>query len=370
MPPIPAEPTRHDAHTALALLNRLLNEFPFADANKGDQSVNRAVALSMLLTPVIRGALGPVPLHLVTSPQSGSGKSYLADIASMIAIGDRCPARSASSNPEETEKRLVAAVLSGLPIIVLDNCVDTLESPTLCQITERPRLQIRPLGKSDDIPVWNTFTVFANGNNAAIGGDMVRRTIQCVLDANVENPEEREFRTDPVAMIKADRGAHVAAALTIVRAYICAGKPRQVKPLPSYEHWSDLIRSALVWLGWPDPVSTMADTRRADPVRMERAIVFSAWEIELGLDGFFRTQDLIKAAAKQGDLFGNSVLRDALLDVARDRIHRDQIDPRRLGKWLKKQTNIISGTRKLIIDDKSDQARPKWALIRTDAAAS
>src|SRR5205823_4803575 len=49
MPPIPAEPTRHDALMALALLDRLLDEVPFAAANKGAQSVNRAVALSMLL---------------------------------------------------------------------------------------------------------------------------------------------------------------------------------------------------------------------------------------------------------------------------------------------------------------------------------
>jgi putative DNA primase/helicase len=305
----------------------------------------------------------------LTAPQSGTGKSFLADIASIIATGERCAVLAAAPNPEETEKRLRSTALSGVPIIALDNCVNTIEGTFICQLTERPLLKLRPLGKSEDVHVPNTFTVFANGNNAAIAGDMVRRTVQCTLDANVENPEDREFRSDPIAMIKADRGAYVAAALTIVRAYICAGKPRQVKRLPSYEHWSDLVRSALVWLGRADPVLSMAETRRADPVRMERATVFNAIETALGLDKWFRTQDLIKEAAKPDDLFGHSVLRDALLDVARERRGGDQIDPKRFGKWLMKQTNIISGARKLIVDH-SDSTRPKWALIRTDFIGS
>ena len=372
MPPIPSEPTQHDAQMALALLDRLLDEFPFADANKRDQSVNRAVALSMLMTPVARGALEQVPLHLVTAPQSGTGKSFLADIASAIATGERCGVLSASPNSEETDKRLNAAALSGAPIIALDNCVDTIEGAFICQLTERPLLELRPLRTSDKVVVSNTFTVFANGNNATIAGDMVRRTIQCVLDANVENPEEREFHSDPIAIIKANRGAYVAAVLTIIRAYICAGRPRQVKRLVSYAAWSDLVRSPLLWLGRPDPVSTMAETRSADPVRMARAAVFTAWETELGLGTFFRTQDLIKRAEQQPgipDLIpgsSGSQLHDALIDVAPMPGRRDQINPKRLGHWLKRQANIVSGGRKLIMDS-ADRSRPRWALIRTDA---
>ncbi len=45
----------------------------------------------------------------------------------------------------------------------------------------------------------NTFTVLANGNNAVVATDMVRRTIECRLDANMESPETRVFRDDPLA---------------------------------------------------------------------------------------------------------------------------------------------------------------------------
>ena len=36
--------------------------------------------MSMLLVPVLRGALNPaVPMHVITAPEAGTGKSYLQD---------------------------------------------------------------------------------------------------------------------------------------------------------------------------------------------------------------------------------------------------------------------------------------------------
>ena len=51
MPAIPDKPTRDSAQAALAFLDALLAEFPFAD------DASRSVALSALITPVIRGAV-------------------------------------------------------------------------------------------------------------------------------------------------------------------------------------------------------------------------------------------------------------------------------------------------------------------------
>jgi hypothetical protein len=250
LPLLSDRPSRQAAEAAATLLLDLLAEFPFAD------ETSKSVALSMLLTPVLRGAMTAAPMHLVTAPQPGTGKSYLADVAAMIATGERVAAVAVAPNPEETEKRLVGSALAGFPIIGLDNCRDTLAGDFLCQVTERPLLQLRALGKSDKIRVANTFTTYANGNNVAVADDLVRRTIRCTLDANLENPECRTFRGDPLAAVRRDRGAYIAAALTIARAYIAAGKPGRLPPLPSYEGWSDLVRSPLKWLGYADPVDT------------------------------------------------------------------------------------------------------------------
>ena len=136
MPPLSDAPTRGEAEAAAALLVELLMEFPFADL------ASQSVALSMLLTPVLRGAMTAVPMHLVTAPQAGTGKSYLADVASMIATGERIAAVAVAPNPEETEKRLVGSALAGHPVIGLDNCRETLAGDFLCQVTERPLLQL------------------------------------------------------------------------------------------------------------------------------------------------------------------------------------------------------------------------------------
>ena len=203
MPLIPEQPTRAQAEAALRLLDGLLDEFPFRDGGKGE-SVDRAVALSELVTPVLRGAMPVAPMHLANAPQPGTGKSYLADLASQIATGERCAVVAFSPKPEETEKRLNGSALAGHPIIALDNASGTIEGDLLCQITERPLLQLRPLGTSKLIRVTNTFTVLANGNNAVIAADMVRRTIEYRLDADMESPETRVFRDNPLRQDQAE----------------------------------------------------------------------------------------------------------------------------------------------------------------------
>src|SRR5262249_19199730 len=154
------------------------------------------------------------------------------------------------------------------------------------QLTERPLLQLRPLGTSDEFHVRNTFTLIANGNNLVVADDLVRRCIRASLDANVEDPEKRSFTSDPLGEAFANRGQYVAACLTIVRACIAAGKPNCCKRLPSYGAWSDLVRSPLIWLGCPDPLNTMSELRQEDPVRQQRAQLFEAWgelkELDLG----------------------------------------------------------------------------------------
>ena len=361
MPSIPNQPTREDAERSLQLIDALLDEFPFRDGGDRDESVDRAVALSELLTPVLRGAMPAAPMHLANAPQPGTGKSYLADLASMIATGEQCAVIAFSHRPEETEKKLNGSALAGHPIIAIDNASGTIEGDLLCQITERPLLQLRPLGTSDMIRVANTFTVLSNGNNAVVAADMVRRTIECNLDASMESPETRVFRDNPLIKIGQDRGGYVAACLTIARAYLCAGKPGCLPPLASYNAWSDLVRSPLVWLGRADPVASTSLLRSRDPVRQVRAAVFKAWAEELGTGKPYLTADLITRANNQrGGEYLRPGLRTAMIEIARD--HAGGIDAKRLGRWLGKTENSVAVGLKLI-SDRGDAARPRWVLI-------
>ena len=137
MKPIPDEPSENQARAALELLESLLAEFPLVD----DRA--KSVALSTLITPVVRGAFPSTPMHIADAPVAGSGKSYLFDTAAVIAIGQPMPVIAAGCNEEELEKRLGAALLAGQTLVTIDNVNGTLMSDALCQMIERPRPLVR-----------------------------------------------------------------------------------------------------------------------------------------------------------------------------------------------------------------------------------
>ena len=273
MPLLVASPTREDALAALALFEDLLADFPFVDEG------SRSVALSALITPIVRGAMPVAPLHAMRAPSPGSGKSYLVDLASAIATGQRCPVIAAGRSGEETEKRLGAAMLAGYPLISIDNLNGVLGGDALCQLIERPRVSIRPLGRSELVTIEARATVYATGNNIQPTGDVIRRVITSSLDPNCERPELRAFNSDPFALVLANRGRYIVAALTIVRAWLNARQEDPVPPLASFEGWSHTVRSALVWLGKADPVSTIEKARVEDPELMIFQAVIETWQM-------------------------------------------------------------------------------------------
>jgi putative DNA primase/helicase len=214
LPPI--RDTREAADAALALFKDLLSEFPFVT------DLDRAVALAALMTPVLRGACDVVPLILVVATTPGSGKSYMADLASTLVRAQKCPVITAARG-EEAEKRLGALILESVQIISVDNCIYDLGGAMLCQMVERPIIRTRILGKSETPECEWRGTLFANGNNIGVIGDMTRRTIECNLDPGLERPELRKHSFDPIERVMANRGAYVASALTIALAYRGSG---------------------------------------------------------------------------------------------------------------------------------------------------
>jgi putative DNA primase/helicase len=337
MPAIPERPTKEYAQAASNLLDELLVEFPFVN------DASRAVGLSALMTPVARGAMQVVPMHAFEAPEAGSGKSYLIDLASAIATGEIAPVIAAGRNEEETEKRVAAELMTGQPIVSIDNFNGELGGDFICQAIERPLIKPRILGKSETKRIDNTVTLFGNGNNMRLVGDVVGRVVRGSLDADMEHPELRQFRGDPVKTVLAARGHYIAAILTIVRAYMVAGYPDLLPPLASFDDWSRLIRSPLVWLGFTDPLKTIEAARADDPSRANMRAVVAAWRTTIGFNNPMRTSEIRNYAtsvAHDPDL----VLSKALLDVARARGRNDEIDEQRLGYWLRSNKGrVIDG---------------------------
>jgi putative DNA primase/helicase len=295
---IPQRPSKEDALACLGFLNDLLAEFPFVD------EVSRSVALSGLMTPVLRPALGDaVPLHVYTAPKGGTGKSYLTDIGSKIAIGERCPVISFTNRVEENEKRLESAELGGQPIVAIDNCEGPLRGGAfLQQMITQPLLQIRKLGGNELRTVGNGLVVFANGNNIVVGESDVRRAVQCAMDADVENTYRRRFKADPLALVGADRGLYVMAILIIARAYLAAGAPNEPEPFLSFRQWSKIVRGSLIWLGCADPVESTDTLAFEDPENEKQAVVFEALASTLDIEERgYTVEEIVKCALEQAE---------------------------------------------------------------------
>lgn len=365
LPPIPEAPSREQALEALDRIASLLAEFPFVGP------VDLAVALSGILTAVLRPGLTTAPLHGIRACTPGTGKSYLVDIAAAFALGRRCPVIAAGRSEEETEKRIGALLLSGSPVISIDNVNGELGGDALCQLTERPIVRVRVLGKSDAPEMECRSIVFATGNNLTLVGDMTRRTVLCTLDAGIERPETRQFAQKPFDLVSANRAAYVADALTVMRAYHAAGRPGQLPRLASYEQWSDTVRSALVWLGHEDPAKTMEAAREGDPEALAVRELFAHWQEVLTLNTGYTAVALIGKANAVAPAYGDGDTGFEYPEF-RDLLQRQAgegrtISSRRLGRWLKRICGRVFDGLKLELRADAHNGN-RYMLVRADEA--
>jgi putative DNA primase/helicase len=339
LPQLSATPTREEAEQALALLKSLLVNFPFV------ADVDRSVGLAAQLTTVLRGAFGVAPMTLLRAPDVGTGKSFLIDLISTLARGQPCPVITNTISVEEMEKRLGALVLEGVPLISLDNCSNNIGGDLLCQITERRLIRIRILGKSEAPECEWRGVLFATGNNITLLGDMTRRGLIANLDARIERPELRTFDFDPIERVLTDRGAYIAAAITIARGYITAGKPNVCGSLGSYGEWSSFVRSPLIWLGEEDPVQSMEQAREEDPARRALHNLIDIWCMLFPIGVSYTAAQLIARATEcivqgKSDATGKLIRPDVMITELRELLlqqagtARGDIDARKVGMWL------------------------------------
>jgi putative DNA primase/helicase len=359
IPPIPEHPSKDQALAALKLLIDLLSEFSFKRiGGEHEKRLNRSVALSGLLTPLVRGSLPTAPMHLIAAHMAGTGKSYLVDTAAMIATGRLCPVITALKSVEETEKRLGAIILSGIPMVSLDNCTHDLGGELLCQIAERPVIKVRILGHSETPDCEVHTAVFATGNNIAFKGDMVRRGLVCNLETLDERPELRKFNRNTLRQAGANRATYVAAGLTVMRAYLTAGAPEVCGPFGSYAEWSTMVRAPLIWLGEPDPVASVDATQAEDPELADLREVFERWLDELKTDAPYTSASIAEAAGVTPSGFNAPVFKQVLLRIAGDK--DGGISVKRLGEWLRRNSGRVVRT---------PDGRKFW-LVREQASAS
>jgi hypothetical protein len=363
-PAIPDAPTREQALEALDLLKDVIKDFPFVpdeDGKVGDPCPARSVALSAMLTGVCRKGLRTAPAHAIDATSMATGKTLLCDVISMLATGRSAAAISQGQTREEFNKRLFSVLLQGDPVVVIDNIDQEVASDEFCSVLTAPEWQNRVLGESETRTVPTNVLFLPNGNNIRFAGDMITRVIACRMDAGIEDPGSRKFDRDLRLYVPENRPRLVAAALTVLRAFIVAGRPglEKLTPFARFEDWSNLVRGALIWLGEPDPLITRDAVVAIDPERENLAGLLLAWEKAIGFDRWVTAKEVIEASdGGRHELAPGSA---ADLATALDAITpHHEITPIALGKYLVRfDGRIVDGVciRKHVVNGKSTKFR-------------
>lgn len=346
--PVPDEPSREDALAALDKLKVIIKQFPFVGVD--GRSASRSVALSGFLTAVCRRSLPAAPMHGFSAPTPGTGKSLLCDCITMLAMGRAAAAVNQSGEPdgEEERKALLSILMQGDPVVMIDNITRPVTGQRWCSILTQPTWQDRLLGGNDNLTVSTRTLWLANGNNLEFREDMSRRAILCTMDAGVEKPEERGgFDLDLKVEVPRRRGDLVAACLTILRAFVVAGRPglADLTPFASFEAWSDLVRGALVWLGEPDPCETRVEVTGGDSGREELVDVLAAWEGAVGVGEVVTTKELLGHAHREA----NEGPGHGALLAALEAVCPRGANPKSVGWYLRKVKGNIRDGRRIVV---------------------
>ncbi|WP_439115266.1 hypothetical protein [Hydrogenophaga sp.] len=365
---VPSAPTAAQALDALAKLWHPIRLFPFAD------EVAVGVTLAAMLAACLRPALPTCPATGFDAPAAGTGKTLLAKCIGALATGGDVAVLPPTNEEDECRKRLFAALRGGSKVLLWDNVREPLGNSVIDSFLTSSLFADRVLGVSENVELPNRSLFLVSGNNLVLTGDTHRRILLARLDAQIETPFKREFEFDPLTEVCNNRQALVVAALTIVRAYISAGRPKAAKGrIASFELWDDLVRQPLCWLRermmesgrdladlpmFFDPAESIDRAASENPETAKLAALLNAWITTFGTTPTSPAQAITKATEAYG---APSALFDALDEIAGQ---NGKLNVRILGRWLERHAGQLCTGLRLVLGNKTNGLK-RWTVVRT-----
>lgn len=345
-----ANPTREDAQRELGYLKSLIREFPFAS------DADRAAALAAILTAAVRASLPLAPAININAPRSGGGKSFLAALIALAATAGEPYNTSYPTTPEEASKVLLAMLLEKPAVVLFDDMqVQTgwkslgpmNKALTSTSITERV------LSRSRTATARTNVLFMGTGNNVEPGQDMRRRVLSIRLAPRSETPTLQQYSFNPVAQVREKRSHIVQAALTIIEAHRLAGRPvSDVPSIGSFEEWSLTCRQPLLWLGEPDPATSLIQQVQDDSDQDTLGDFLQHWSRLFGDDPMM-VREVVPYAARDAR-FADVLEEIGVMDGS-------TVNTKRLGWYLK--LNRSRWANSLRIESGPNSQRNTWRVI-------
>jgi len=330
IPPIPDNPTRAEIEAARDLILEPLLDFPF------DSEASRATAVAALLTPLLRPLIdGQVPLIIVDKPQAGTGAGLFTNLVGILATGSEPAMMPAPSRQEEWNKTILAVLMRGQPVVVIDNIEDDLYSPSLAAVLTAKFYQSRVLGRSEMVSLPDRALWMATGNNITLHGDLPRRCLWARMNANTSRPwlrDKSSFKhSDLLTWTRDHRNELLAAVFTVARAWLLAGRPEApgTMAIGGFESYCRVVGGILSYIGIPgflENLGAMYDEMDSETPQWDAFL--EAWHDIIG-DTPVTTKQLIERIAQDEEL------RDSLPSEL-----ASNADARHLGTAIAKRKDV------------------------------
>ncbi|MGO9060250.1 MAG: DUF3854 domain-containing protein [Candidatus Binataceae bacterium] len=357
--PVSDQPTAAEVEDAGRTLLTPWREFLYTSAP------GLSVAPTAVMTGLQRRQLDAAPGVGLDGSETESGKTLQARCIGLILTGRKPSAISFAWREEEMEKKLFSSLLAGDSVVLIDNVKQgyALDGQFLASVLTEETVESRVLGLSRNARVPTNILLLVTGVNLQFTGDMPSRFIANRIVPGVERPGELVFAVpDLPGKVLENRARIVHAALTILRGYYVAGRPKQAIAPSRYRQWSDEIRSAVVWCGLSDPVETREEITVSDSRFEDRSALLATWRAaELPP---MSSEELVKEVPEDSELY------TALLKVAAGKRDRDKVDAKALGYYLRANKDRVANglVLKRSAEGKAAGGRTRWFVAEIKAA--
>jgi hypothetical protein len=217
-------------------------------------------AFARILTPFARGLIGfneRVPLWFYDGNRPRCGKDYLAGVTQIVYLGHAFEDAALSRNPEETHKRITAALRNGRRFMHFANCQYTLEDPYLIQAITGATYGSRALGSNEaeaDLQLLNEIDYSLSANSITYREDVEPRIRKISLAYFDENENGRIFPNPLLHEWVSDNRAEILSAIySIFTHWIKAGCPMGKTLFISFPRWAEIVGGVMAAAGLGDP---------------------------------------------------------------------------------------------------------------------
>jgi hypothetical protein len=280
---IPLAPSQDDAQKAAQALL-----IPFSQYQFDDLAAGHALLLAAIFTALERPSLAVAPMFVIRSSMPGTGKGLIVRTLVRLAFDTSPVIATWGGSSEEFEKRLGALLLQAPGALSIDNANGMqVKGDLLEAILTEGSANIRPLGVSETVRVYNRSFITLTGNNPIITGDMARRTLPIDILPRSADPERDRYGFNPAEYVQRRRSVFLRAAFIVMRAWRLAGMPRQrLHAVGSFEEWSRKVRDLVYWVTGYDVSDGFRRNKAEDPRRQGDAALLAALYQQFGTTPF------------------------------------------------------------------------------------